>query len=26
VHDTGAIREPAFTTLVPESLYAWTWT
>jgi hypothetical protein len=26
VHDTGAIRELAFTTLAPESLYALTWT
>jgi hypothetical protein len=26
VQDTGAIRAPAFTTLVPALLYAWTWT
>src|ERR1700727_2192162 len=26
VRDTGGGREPAFTTLVSEPLYAWTWT
>jgi hypothetical protein len=26
VQDNGAIRAPAFTTLVLASLYAWTWT